>query len=387
VSLLRYTVVNIVGTLLRFLPLASRTGLVKLGKPDRHSPVLLTANYLLTVSRVKRALAGTNAFLLVANSKGINVWCAATGGHLTTHEAISALKTSGIEQLVDHRRVILPQLAAAGINAAMVKQRSGWQVVWGPVYARDIPAFLRGGCQKTPAMRQVEFSWKQRIEMAIAWAFPISMIPGIIMVSFWPEVAAILASLVWGLYLLIFICFPVYSHWLSSKGKRVGFIFFDFGRGGLQLIVWGIAIIGLAIYSVLSSDHSWAVFLSWAIISLFLVFVVSLDLMGSTPVYRSGLLEGRLFQISLDEAKCRGVGFCEQVCPKNCYKMNQDEHKVTLMEPGRCVQCGACVVQCPFDALSFKSPGGDIITPETIRKFKLSLVGKRLVKVKDVDES
>ncbi|MFQ6000166.1 MAG: 4Fe-4S binding protein, partial [Anaerolineae bacterium] len=46
----------------------------------------------------------------------------------------------------------------------------------------------------------------------------------------------------------------------------------------------------------------------------------------------------------------------------------------------RCVQCGACIVQCPFDALYFKSPKGEIILPETIRKFKLNLIGKRLVK-------
>lgn len=386
-NLLSYIVINIVGTLLRFLPLSSKTGLIRLGNPDRHSPVLLTANYVLTVSRVKWALAGINAFLLVANSKGINVWCAATGGHLTAHQVISALKTTGVEQLVDHRKVILPQLAATGIEANTVKERSGWQVVWGPVCAKDIPAFVRAGCHKTPTMRQVDFPWKQRLEMAVAWAFPISVIPGIIMVSFWPEAVAMLTSLVWGLYLLIFICFPIYRQWLSSKGKRVGFIFFDFGRGGLQLILWGIAIIGLATYSILSGGHGWAFFLCWAMISFFLVLVVSLDLMGSTPVYKSGLHEDRWLGISLDEVRCRGVGFCEQVCPRNCYKMDLNERKVILTEPGRCVQCGACIVQCPFNALFFKSPEGDIVPPETIRAFKLNLAGKRLVRVKDVEES
>jgi len=230
--------VNIVSTLLRFLPLASKTGLIRLGNPDRNSPVLLTANYVLTVSRVKRTLAGINAFLLVTNSRGINVWCAATGGHLTAHEVISALKTTGIEQLVDHRKVILPQLAATGIEAAMVKERSGWQVVWGPVYARDIPAFLRAGCQKTPAMRQVEFPWKQRLEMAVAWAFPISVIPGIIMVSFWPEAVAMLVSLVWGLSLLIFICFPVYSHWL----RRLWILYSS--ERHCAMTSWGVSTIG-----------------------------------------------------------------------------------------------------------------------------------------------
>jgi ferredoxin len=383
VSLLSYIMVNIVSTLLRFLPLASKTGLIKLGKPDRHSPVLLTGNYILTVSRLKRALAGINAFLLVANSRGINVWCAATGGHLTAHEVISVLKTSGIEQLVDHEKVILPQLAATGVEATMVKERCEWQVIWGPVYARDIPAFLGAGFQKTPAMRQVEFPWKQRLEMAVAWAFPISIIPGVIMVSFWPEAVAVLVFLVWGLSLLIFACFPLYSHWLSPKGKRVGFIFFDFGRGGLQLVLWGIVIVGLLIFSLLSGAHGWSFFLRWAFVSLVVVLIVSLDLMGSTPVYKSGLHEERWLEISLNEAKCRGAGFCEQVCPRDCYEMDLARHKVNLLGPNRCVQCGACVVQCPFDALFFRSPKGDIVPPETIRKFRLNLMGKRLVRVRE----
>ncbi len=380
-SLLGYILVSIVGTLLRFLPISSRTGLVRLGYPDRSSPVLLTANYVLTVSRVKRALGGIDAYLLVTNSRGINVWCAATGGHLTVHDVISSLKTTGIEQLVDHRMVILPQLAATGIDTAMVKERSGWQVVWGPVYARDIPAFLRTGWQKTPAMRQVEFPWKQRLEMAVAWAFPISFIPGVIMFPFWPEASAALVSLVWGLYLLIFMSFPIYSRWLRPKVKRVGFIFFDFGRGGLQLVLFVIVMIGLAIYGVLTGDHGWAFFLRWAFISLVAVLVVSLDLMGSTPVYKSGLHEDRWLEISLDEAKCKGAGFCHQVCPRNCYEMDASRHKVTLPAPDRCVQCGACIVQCPFDALFFRSPEGDVVPQETIRKYKLNLMGKRLVRV------
>jgi len=109
--------------------------------------------------------------------------------------------------------------------------------------------------------------------------------------------------------------------------------------------------------------------------------------MGSTPVYKSSIHEDRWLEISLDEAKCRGVGFCEQVCPRNCYEMDPDRHRVTLPGSDRCVQCGACVVQCPFDALFFRSPEGDIVPPETIRKFRPNLMGKRLVRVRDVDNS
>lgn len=377
---LSYIIFNVVETLLRVLPFPTKTGLIKIGSPDRNSPVLLTCNYHLTVERVRRALKGTDTYLLVANSRGINVWCGASGGHFTHHDAISVLKTSGIEDLVDHRKVILPQLAATGVEAKAVQERSRWRVVWGPVYAKDIPAFLEKGSEKTPQMREVSFSWQQRTEMAVAWAFPISLIAGLILVPFWRGAIPYLAGLVWTLSFLIFLSFPLYSRWLRTEGKRVGFIFFGFGRGGFQLILWGLLVVALVVYEFSTGAFAWGVILRWGFASLIVILILSLDLAGSTPVYHSGLHEDRLLKVVLDEGKCRGAGFCEQVCPRNCYEVDKEHHIATIPKAALCVQCGACIAQCPFDALYFRSPKGEVILPESIRKFKLNLMGKRLVK-------
>ena len=102
--------------------------------------------------------------------------------------------------------------------------------------------------------------------------------------------------------------------------------------------------------------------------------------MGSTPLYKSSLYEDRLLRIILDRKKCKGIGFCEQVCPKNCFKVDKSQQFTTLPGSARCIQCGACIIQCPFDALCFKSPKGDIMSPDIIRKYKLNLMGKRLIK-------
>ena len=163
---LRYILINVLETLLRVLPFPCRTGLVKIGNPDRNSPVLLTGNFRLTVERLRRAIEGMDAYLLVANSRGVNVWCAATGGMLTNHDVVSVLKTSGIEDLVDHRTVILPQLAATGIEGRAIQQKAGWKVIWGPVYASAIPTFVRAGLKRTRAMGAVGFPWPERAEMA-----------------------------------------------------------------------------------------------------------------------------------------------------------------------------------------------------------------------------
>jgi len=376
-----YVFANITETLLRMLPFPSKMGLIKIGNPDRNSPVLLTCNFHLTVQRVKKPLRGMDAYLLVANSRGINVWCAATGGHFTNHDVISVLKTSGIEELVDHRNVILPQLAAAGIEAKDIHKKTGWKVIWGPVYAKDIPSFLLYSLNKTPEMRQVEFPWLQRLEFAVSWAFPISLLSVVITALFWREASLPLIFLIWGLSLLIFMAFPFYSRWLSPEGRRIGFIFFDFGRGGFQLILLGAIILGLVTYSLLTGNFTWGFILRWSFAALVVILMLSLDLMGSTPVYKSGLSEDRLLKVVLDEEKCHGAGFCEQVCPRNCYDVDKNLHKVTMPKSERCVQCGACIIQCPFDALCFKSPQGGVIPPENIREFKLNMMGKRIVKV------
>jgi NAD-dependent dihydropyrimidine dehydrogenase PreA subunit len=381
VNLRSSILINVIGTLLRVVPVSSRTGLSRIGNPDRKSPVLLTCNYALTVERVKKALQGLDAYLLVANSRGFNVWCAATGGHFTNHEVISALKTSGIEQLVDHRDLIMPQLAATGVEANIVRRKAGWNTVWGPVYAKDIPEFIRNRLKKTSRMFEVEFPWSQRIEMAVAWAFPISLVLALVVIPLWREALLPLILMVWASSFLMFACFPLYSRWLGSSGKRVGFVFFDFGRGGFQLLLWGLLVLAEVASSVLVGIFTWALVVRWAFVSFVVVLMLSIDLMGSTPVYKSSLLEDRFLKVVVNEERCRGVGFCEDVCPRACFEIDEDRHMATMKRAYRCVQCGACIVQCPFDALSFKSPEGKAILPETIRTYKLNLMGKRLVQI------
>ena len=279
-----YVVSSVMETLLRVLPFPCRTGLVKIGKPGKDSPVFLTCNFQLTVQRIKRALKGLDAYLLIANSRGINVWCGAVGGHFTNHSVISALKTSGIEKLVGQKVVVLPQLAAAAIEAEVIKEKTGWEVIWGPVYAKDIPQFMGNRLKKEPRMREAIFPWTHRLEMAIAWAFPISAVFSFFLIFLWPGGIIPTICLIWGLSFLIFLSFPLYSSLLGSKGKRRGFVFFDFGRGGFLLLVCGILLFGLLTYSVFVSRFSWSFCLRRGCLFFLLVFGLSIDLKGSIPL-------------------------------------------------------------------------------------------------------
>lgn len=371
---------DVLQTCLRALPWPTEPRLIRVGTPDRTSPVLLTGNYDLTVRRVLRGLRGQDAYLLVAPSGGTNVWCASAGGRLTAHQVISSLRTSGIDKLVDHRRLILPQLSATGVEPKRVTQRTGWHVVFGPVYARDLPAYLSQG-RKSDAMREVAFPLSARLELAVAWAFPVSVIGGIVLALGWPHLVLPFVLLTWGLSFALYAFFP----WLHrpaeaepprGPGWTRYLVFFD---PALQrnLLLWLLFVTGLSGYALLTNTWSPKSLVGWSLASLFVMLVLSMDLAGSTPLYKSGLHEDRLLHIKLDTEACQGRALCREVCPKNCYVIDAHRHKAVIAEPDACVQCGACVVQCPEDALAFYTPAEERISPHLVRTYKLNLLGRR----------
>jgi CO dehydrogenase/acetyl-CoA synthase gamma subunit (corrinoid Fe-S protein) len=100
-------------------------GLYRLGNPDNDSAVFASANYTLSFDALRSALAGTDAWILVLDTKGINVWCAAGKGTFGTNELIRRIAVTGLSEVVSHRKIILPQLGAPGVSAHEVARRSG----------------------------------------------------------------------------------------------------------------------------------------------------------------------------------------------------------------------------------------------------------------------
>jgi hypothetical protein len=136
-------------------------GLYTVGDPDRSSPVFVSANYTLSFDALRTSLTGIDGYLLVLDTKGINVWCAAGKGTFGTMELVTKVRETGLADIVDHRKLILPQLGAPGVSAHEVKRETGFAVVYGPVRARDILEYLRRG-EATDEMRRVTFPLKDR---------------------------------------------------------------------------------------------------------------------------------------------------------------------------------------------------------------------------------
>lgn len=169
-------------------------GLYAVGNPDDTSDVFVTANYKLSFDHLRKNLDGLNAWILVLDTKGINVWCAAGKGTFGTAELVNRIKATRLKEIIKHRRIIVPQLGASGISAYQVKALTtpknaesiiysrntsvhfqsehsslridkGFTVVFGPVRAADIKTFIANGYKSTEAMRKVTFNFHDRLKL------------------------------------------------------------------------------------------------------------------------------------------------------------------------------------------------------------------------------
>ena len=147
-------------------------GLYAMGKPVDTSPVFVSANYKLTFDKLRKNLAGISCWLLILDTKGVNVWCAAGEGTFGTDELVHRIKSSELARYVSHKKLVLPQLGAVGVSAHEVARLSGYDVSYGPVRASDIKAYVDAGYEATKEMRTVQFNMWDRLVLT-----PMEFIP------------------------------------------------------------------------------------------------------------------------------------------------------------------------------------------------------------------
>lgn len=254
-------------------------GLYAIGTPTTDSPVLVSANYKLSFDILRREVGGLDLWILVIDTKGVNVWCAAGKGTFGTAEIISRVESTELKKVVSHRRLIVPQLGAPGVAAHEVRKGCGFSVVYGPVRAEDIKAFLAADMQASPAMRRVTFGTLDRFILT-----PVEL------TVFWKN--ALWAALV----LLI----------LGGIGPSVFSFSAAFSRGG-SAILFGLA--GLVAGAVITPTLlPWLPGRSFALKGAISGFVLSLILIGSTGPY--GVASGLAALLSLTAvASFAGMNF------------------------------------------------------------------------------
>jgi hypothetical protein len=140
-------------------------GLYAVGEPDAHSPVLVSANYKLTFDTLRAELSGLRCWMLILDTNGVNVWCAAGKGTFGTDGLVRMIEETELSMIVSSKRLILPQLGASGVNGLEVKRRAGFDVLFGPVRAQDVKQYIDAGFKKTPEMSRVRFTTPDRIKL------------------------------------------------------------------------------------------------------------------------------------------------------------------------------------------------------------------------------
>jgi hypothetical protein len=191
-------------------------GLYALGNPTPESPVFVSANYTLSFDALRKALKGINAYILVLNTYGINVWCAAGKRTFGTEELIDRIDTSELTRVVNHRTLILPQLSATGVSAHEVKKSAGFKVEYGPVRTSDIPEYLNNR-KATPQMRRISFNLHDRailIPVEIVGHVPVIIAFGVVFyfLGGWILSLASIISIIAGV-----IIFPILLPFLPTK--------------------------------------------------------------------------------------------------------------------------------------------------------------------------
>ncbi|UCF91465.1 MAG: hypothetical protein JSW39_24865 [Desulfobacterales bacterium] len=254
-------------------------GLYGLGHPHERSPVLVTANYKMSFDRLRQALPGRDVWILVLDTQGINVWCAAGKRTFGTTELVRRIEASALPRIVAHRELILPQLAGPGVAAHQVKKLCGFQVVYGPIRATDLPAFLDSGRKATAPMRIKTFSTWERlvlipVELVSAAKWALMILPAFFLLGglggaapFWSNalndgifaVIALLSGLAAGVFFT-----PLLLPWLPGrpfalKGLGMGLLAAlilaalrrpDFGNAQscLEMLAWFFLVPALSAY-------------------------------------------------------------------------------------------------------------------------------------------
>jgi ubiquinone/menaquinone biosynthesis C-methylase UbiE/NAD-dependent dihydropyrimidine dehydrogenase PreA subunit len=340
----------------RWFPNPVEPGLRIIGNPDRNSPVILTSNFHLTVRRVEKSLKNENLFLLVAPSNGINVWCATEGGDLNTHSVITAIKTSRLNERVNHNKIILPQFSAPGIDLKLLQQETGRKGLFGPAYAKNIPKYLKDH-SSVFENNKADFSLLFRLEMLLSMNFIIWFVIASVLLFAAPGLIFPATIYFWFTGFILYAGYPVIpgkSGWLKA--------------GVLSLL----EVLSFALYTffILKAPlfSYWRIMVGVTAINLWLGF----DLKGIVAGYSSeaewlmkklGMKSfGHIFStekqnegiIRQDINRCTNCRICLMVCPKGVFDMEKNKD-IRIKHQSECFACNACVTQCTEDALQLKN--------------------------------
>lgn len=331
----------------RHIDFPTNLGLIKIGNPNENSPVLVSGNYIYTVKRLISLLKGFDCYLLVAKSSGSNVWCAAGMGEFSEHDVVDIINFTGIDNIVTHRNLILAPTAAVGVDTKVVKEKTGWNIKWGPYHYTYLPQYLRNNFKKTKEMYKMPFPLRDRLEMALGTATMTALTPLFLSIFWMRDFFLKVSALIFIITMFNFIFYPFFP-----REKY-------FRRSLLALGILGSAMAGIGYY------REWEIvtYLKWEAILAAIMFISCADMCGSTTLVKTTVVHwltngnyDSLFEPIVNPNECLGCRRCIDVCPKEVYVVGPDK-KATAQNSKECCECLACMKQCHKNAIYNKNVG------------------------------
>lgn len=316
-------------TIFRLFPYPEPVGLYKIGHPTKQSMVFVTVNYEYTIRRVARKLKGKDCWLLVCDSRGINVWCSSLAHHFGTEDIIEAIKLTRLADYLSHRKLILPQLCASNVSLEAIQKETGFAPQFGPVYISEIDSYLKqsGGTD----FRKVSFGLKSRLEMALGC----------------PIMLCILLIFIYnflGPFKLLTII-PTLYFWSLVHASIHPY------RPIKSVQLWSLCFGGfvfLVMYFVSASLLKIDYFGSNIAISLGVVYLIN-EFTGWSPLTKYSFIYHKKAEIFIDSVRCIGCHRCFDVCPKGVFLFGNNKSIVGASEA--CISCKSCFSQCPVGAI------------------------------------
>jgi ubiquinone/menaquinone biosynthesis C-methylase UbiE len=259
-------------------------GVYKIGNPNKNSPVLVTANYYWTVNSVYNTLHrdDIDCFLLIIDSDGINVWCAAGGGHFTHTQILEAIQVFDLKDFIDHTSLILPQLSATGVDRKVLS-KSGWKPIFGPIDIKNVKSFLQT-FTKNSETAKIDFKIPFRTLMGIQHAFFISCVMFLPLLLILGLLAAIKIplTLFWISVVIQLLILGVITNMLFIWVYPVFNFTSSFFKKGLFVAIINSIVTVLYLISEVKTNSLYTIIFWVALVTMVSLFIV-LDLAGNTP--------------------------------------------------------------------------------------------------------
>ncbi|MHC4882074.1 MAG: acetyl-CoA decarbonylase/synthase complex subunit gamma [Planctomycetota bacterium] len=124
-------------------PVQVEPKLYTIGEADANSPVIFTTNFSLTYYTVEADVEASRVpcYIIVVDTEGTSVLTAYSGDKLNEKAVADAMAKTGIENMVSHRKLIIPGYVA--VMSGKVEEATGWEVLVGPRESTMLPKYLK----------------------------------------------------------------------------------------------------------------------------------------------------------------------------------------------------------------------------------------------------